>query len=139
MKVRLDASKGFRFRSLSAGKYFIAVYRAEDSIGFSAINLRFTLKQGEHKTLDVGSDMGSFTLTGTAKPFTLIQLAPRLDWEYTGLATYSDLDGRYRFDGLRPGVYRVNISRSSATRAYQLRVTLPEIEIDKNTIHDINR
>jgi len=78
-KIPLDANKGFRFPNLAAGEYFLAVYRSEDTVGFSAMNRRFTLKTGDHKTLNVGSDMGPFTLSGRTAPFTMISLRSLFD------------------------------------------------------------
>jgi hypothetical protein len=66
----------------------------------------------------MGQNMGQYTLTGTATPFTLISLHPQFEWEYPRLATYADLDGQYRIEGLRRGSYDVRLNRSATTSGY---------------------
>lgn len=81
-RIPLQPNSGFQFTNLGPGDYSLAVYRSEDTIGFSALSRKFTLQAYEQKTVNMGQNMGQYTLTGTATPFTLISLHPQFEWEY---------------------------------------------------------
>lgn len=72
---------------------------------------RLTLKKGEHKSINLGEDMGDCTLIGRAfkegKPIACdtVTLHPVFEWQFRQFSCQTDNEGRYHFEGLRPGKY----------------------------------
>jgi hypothetical protein len=72
---------------------------------------RLTLKKGEHKSINLGEDMGDCTLFGRAfkegEPivYATVTLNPVFEWQFREFSCRTDNEGRYHFEGLKPGKY----------------------------------
>ncbi|MFB0552210.1 MAG: carboxypeptidase regulatory-like domain-containing protein [Phycisphaerae bacterium] len=100
-RVVTDAKGRFHWDDLSAGTYILQ----------GPFEYRVTLKKGEHKSINFGEDMGDCTLFGRAfkegKPIACdtVTLHPVFEWQFRQFSCQTDNEGRYHFEGLRPGKY----------------------------------
>lgn len=72
---------------------------------------RVALEKGEHKVINLGEEMGPCTLSGwafkEAEPLACatVTLHPEFEWQFSEFSSRTDDEGRYRFEGLKPGKY----------------------------------
>lgn len=109
-----SADGSFHFASLPPDEYTITV-QCNQTPSYQCLNRRFTLAEGEQKTLNIGDDLGPLTLTGAVfdhgkpVPNIIIELTPQFDWDYTRVASHSGEKGDYAVRGLRPGSYKAKL------------------------------
>ncbi len=100
--ITTDNEGGFHWDELPAGTYVLQ----------GPFKYRVTLKKGEHKSVNLGEDMGDCTLFGRAfkegKPIACdtVTLHPVFEWQFRQFSCRTDNEGRYHFEGLRPGKYQ---------------------------------
>ena len=139
---RTDGEGAYRWDGLDAGDYELTVLARPNSPVYPFLSRRCALKQAEQKTLNLGNDLGSASLSGAVfnrnvpVPNVTVTLRPLFDWDYTLIANHSDEDGIYMIEGLRPGSYRAELVQINATPG-QERLHLEEtVEVRGQTEHD---
>ena len=99
--VVTDAKGRFHWDDLPAGTYILQ----------GPFEYRVILKKGEHKSINLGEDMGDCTLSGRAfkesEPIACatVTLYPAFEWQFKQFSCRTDDEGRYHFEGLKPGKY----------------------------------
>ena len=99
--ITTDNEGGFRWDDLPAGTYILQ----------GPFKYRVRLKKGEHKSINLGEDMGDCTLSGRAfkegEPIACatVTLYPAFEWQFRQFSCRTDDEGRYHFEGLKPGKY----------------------------------
>lgn len=99
--ITTDNEGRFHWNELPAGTYILQ----------GPFKYRVTLKKEEHKNIDLGEDMGDCTLFGRAfkegEPIACdtVTLHPVFEWQFRQFSCRTDNEGRYHFEGLRPGKY----------------------------------
>jgi len=99
--VVTDAKGRFHWDDLPAGTYALQ----------GPFEYWVTLKKGEHKSISLGEDMGDCTLIGRAfregEPIACddVTLHPAFEWQLRQFSCQTDNEGRYHFEGLKPGKY----------------------------------
>ena len=100
--ITTDNEGGFHWDDLPAGTYILQ----------GPFKYRVTLKKGEHKSINLGEDMGDCTLFGRAfkegEPIACdtVTLHPVFEWQFREFFCRTDNEGRYHFEGLKPGKYK---------------------------------
>ncbi len=99
--ITTDNEGRFHWDELPAGTYILQ----------GPFKYRVTLKKGEHKSINLGEDMGDCTLFGRAfkegEPIACdtVTLYPAFEWQFREFFCRTNNEGRYHFEGLRPGKY----------------------------------
>lgn len=99
------------------------------------------ISAGEHKAVDLGLADGPFSLSGTAPPFSWIELDPLSEESsFFRRNTASGADGKYEFRGLDLGAYKIEAhSRGSALTGYMGRkIKSVEIVIDSDRTENVS-
>ena len=105
-----DEDGRYRFGNLGPGTYVVISLGTPDKMG---MRRKCKLSAGEHKRLNLGDDLGPYTLRGRTfwrkKPMAWMNVSvqPAFDWEYTKFEIVSNAEGRYEIKGLRAGRYHV--------------------------------
>jgi hypothetical protein len=109
-----DARDRYRYEGLPPGTYEAFNGYINESPRFRR---RFTVKAGEMKQVDLGTDLGPYRLYGKIRDEQgksvngfRISATPEFEWEYTQIGIY-DGYGEYSLPGLRNGPYSVSIKR----------------------------
>jgi protocatechuate 3,4-dioxygenase beta subunit len=134
--VKLDEEGRFESGGLGPGAYRLVLYDHEAGFGFPRWSCRMQIGAGETKEVVLGKMPGEFSLAGSTAPFTRIGMSPGFETEYGSFGVTADADGRYRFEGLLPGKYRVDIGANSASSGSHVN-THSEIEVKGDMAHDI--
>ena len=113
--VQTDESGAFHFDGLPAGRFTVMAYEGDSFLPSRILERRVDLVRGAEKSVDVGGDLGPFTVTGAVVdvqgrpvPHAQVSVEPDFDWDYVKLATGADASGRYVLRGLRGGHYRLS-------------------------------
>jgi len=99
--IATDNEGRFHWDELPAGTYILQ----------GPFKYRVTIKKGEHKSINLGEDMGDCTLFGRAfkegEPIACdtVTLHPVFEWQFREFSCRTDNEGRYHFEGLKPGKY----------------------------------
>ncbi len=134
--VKLDDEGRFEYGGLGPGAYRLVLYDHEAGFGFPRWSRRFQIGAGETREVVLGEMPGGFSLTGSTAPLTRISLSPEFATEYGSFGVTADADGRYRFEGLPPGKYRVDIGANSASSGFHVN-THSAVEVTGDMTHDI--
>jgi hypothetical protein len=116
-----DGEGLYRFENLKPGIYQLCHQAIVGMAGIFKIGRRFEIQSGEQLQMNLGDDLGSSRLLGTVvdgsgQPVSgqvIVGLSPLFGWEYTDFGTGTDSGGRFEFNGLRDGKYRVSLMRVS--------------------------
>ena len=145
--VRTDESGAFSWDTLRPGTYLIETIRTfpggvhtEESRSYRRVELR----NGEHKTIELGNDLGAIVFTGrlldrngVAVQQAWLRLRPAFDWHYVefGAAISAEHASRFWYPGLQPGKYAVEaaIFTDAGTRT----IALPPIELTQSMERDL--
>ncbi len=139
MSAQTDAHGRFELRGLTAGNYTLhGGLIWNEGTGIYTMSRRLELKEGERCELNLGDGLGDLLLFGMVldggEPVSKahITLRPLFDWDYQSISGWTDEDGIYTIDGLRPGRYRASVSQhTEAGRrnfSHQEEVEVREIE-----------
>lgn len=113
-----DEDGRFTFESLMPREY--AVYADnQHSITHREMRVQRRVKvgPGESATCALGEEIGSGALVGrlldnnVPSPGETVTLVPSFEWDYGAFHTMTDQHGRYHFEGLRDGEYRLTWRR----------------------------
>ena len=96
--VLTDSQGRYKYGRLLPGTYFV---------GGGDLSHVATVGEAETVSLDLTGKLGPLRIHGNAKPSISITIRPDFDWEYSRFSTTADATGKYEFEGLRPGKYRV--------------------------------
>jgi hypothetical protein len=113
----LDAEGRLRFDCLAAGEYRLVLYLSRRGMSYPVYSSSFRLEAGEHKDVPLGAMSGPLRLSGTARPFSMVRVAP-VDNNDRTVAVEANIDGQFELLGLEPGEYRVSTATHSAASGY---------------------
>ena len=138
-----DGEGRFRWDGLAAAEYRVTAMR-EDQV---QVGKTVRLGEAEHKVIEFGSDLGLFSLSGTIRdaagtPLTGAVIAtPKFEWDYCYFFSPSSFQniarekGNYRFEGLRPGLYELEIHAVPGDgQSMALKKT---VSLEKDLVQDI--
>ncbi|MFN0060252.1 MAG: sigma-70 family RNA polymerase sigma factor [Planctomycetota bacterium] len=137
---------GFAWDDLDPGTYELTAH-CKSPVSETTSNylvLDFTLAPGEHRTIEIGSDLGSYSLKGRLLDLdgqpphsVILSLRPAFPSAYARFETWAshEVDGRFCFRGLKPGKYFVETAPDWDHR--RERVLLTTIDIVGETERDL--
>jgi protocatechuate 3,4-dioxygenase beta subunit len=112
-RVRTDAAGRYEWSGLAPGAYKLGAVTATGPVKSLVLERELRLGPREHKTVDLGGDLGPYALSGEVRERgrpvhqVLVKVEARFAWHYRYLEALTDAEGRYRVDGLREGEYEV--------------------------------
>jgi hypothetical protein len=141
VRAKTDENGRFQLLHLEAGEYLVSVSEILGNSVRDRITHRLSLAPGEDKSVDLGSADGPFTLSGTAPPFSWIQL--KLKAEESSImsqGTFSNADGKYAIEEIHPGTYELRArSKASTLTGYMGRkLKSREIVVDHHLTENIS-
>ena len=116
-RVTTDAAGRYEWSGLAPGAYKLGAVTASSSRRRVVLEREFELGPRERKTVDLGGDLGPFSLSGEVsergRPVhgALVKVEARFAWHYRHLETLTDPDGRFEIHGLPAGEYEILVLR----------------------------
>jgi hypothetical protein len=109
----------YEWNSLAEGGYQLVNQQMTSGMGIFRLGMKFDLRAGEVKTVNLGDGLGGSSLSGrvldaAGKPISegvVITLSPLFDWEYTDFGATGEQGGAYAITGLRDGPYEASLLR----------------------------
>ncbi len=141
-RVRTGSDGAFKWDGLSEGTYSLSQMVRSGNMGNNALTRKVELKAGEQKWIDLGADMGPYTLSGRVLEGSagvegvFINLMPQFPCDYQSFGGYSQSEGQYKIEGLFPGTYQANLNKWNPQGGRTLFELNETIEIKGDTVHD---